>query len=345
MKRINHRSLFILSVAIVCFVVWQRPYSTNAQQPESPDKIIQQAWEQAKASGTYDYRANMEQTTIPAPSLTNAGRPLQTTQILLEGSVDLNDETMEMTLWNDSSGDPNKGIAIRVEDGKTYGRLGQAEWEEIDNFSDGFAPGGDPLGFLASATNVQEAGVETRQIGDLTLTLTRYTFEVDGNAFATHMEQQLREAMQQYGPLPQGMSLEMSDAYRNMSGAGELWLDEAGLPFLLTTNLQFPAQPNGDRIEATVSTSYSNFDQERIAQTAVPFISDPATWTAVHIPDPVQLTQNISLMVAGLLLFVMLAIFVVKHWRKPPILFRSDFSRHCVHAVFAIDSGAAGACL
>ncbi|MCP5088591.1 MAG: hypothetical protein GY952_17515, partial [Rhodobacteraceae bacterium] len=272
----------------------------------TPEQIVQQAWELAQVSGTYNYRADMEQTTIPAPSLANAGRPLQTTQLLLEGSVNLSDETMAMTLWNDSSGDPNKGVAIRVEDGVTYGRLGQSEWQEIDNVADSFAPGGDPLGFLAGAANIQDAGTEVRHIGDLTLTLTRYTFDLDGNAFAAHMRQQMAEAMQKYGPLPQGMSLEMSAEYKNMSGQGELWLDEAGLPFLLTTDIQFPPQPNGDQVEATVSTSYSNFDQERIAQTAVSFLTDPAVWTSVHIPDPVLAAQNLTLLIgAGLLLGAM----------------------------------------
>jgi hypothetical protein len=189
--------------------------SLQAQETPENDQsaadIVNAAWEKAVASGTYAYQADLKQTVIPAPSLINAGRQPQVTKMLLEGSIDQAADTMEMTVWNDSSGDPNKGIGIRIENGQTFGRLGQGEWEEVDNIADGFAPGGDPLGFLAGATNIQAAGSESRQYGDVELTLTRYTFDLDGHAFGEHMRLQSVEAMQKYGPIPPNVKLDVPD--------------------------------------------------------------------------------------------------------------------------------------
>lgn len=102
-----------------------------------------------------------------------------------------------------------------------------------------------------------------------------------------------------------------------MTGQGELWLDEAGLPFLLTTNIGFPPESNGEKVEAAVTTSYSNFDLDRIEQTAVPFLQDPAAWTAVHVPDPVETAQNSLLIIAVVATFGLMALFIIHNWREP----------------------------
>jgi hypothetical protein len=92
---------------------------------------------------------------------------------------------------------------MRVDHGRAYGRQGSGAWREVDNAADTFAPGGDPLGFLAGASNIRLAGTETRQFGDdetgLSLSHTRYTFDFDGAAFIDHLGELLADQLRQRG--------------------------------------------------------------------------------------------------------------------------------------------------
>ena len=67
---------------------------------------IRQAWQRAQQSGAYDFRSNIEQTTYPVPSLSNAGRSPRRDQLAMEGSIDQPGRTMEMSLWQDGSFNP-----------------------------------------------------------------------------------------------------------------------------------------------------------------------------------------------------------------------------------------------
>lgn len=60
-----------------------------------------------------------------------------------------------------------KVIDLKVEQGQAYGRLTKdGDWTPIDGGSDLFAPGGDLLGFLVAAENVQvDSGQKTEHQG------------------------------------------------------------------------------------------------------------------------------------------------------------------------------------
>jgi hypothetical protein len=47
-----------------------------------------------------------------------------------------------------------------------------------------------------------------------------------------------------------------TDAYREMSGQGELWIDSEGLPRRLALRLELPQQQNGDRSSAMLTIDY-----------------------------------------------------------------------------------------
>jgi len=126
------------------------------------EALVVQDWQRAQQSGAYDFRSNIEQTTYPAPSLANAARPPRPEYLATEGSIDQPGRTMEMSLWQDGSFNPDTAISVRVEDGLALGRRGLGEWQEMDNVANAFAPGGDLLGFLAAVENLQPAGSQTR---------------------------------------------------------------------------------------------------------------------------------------------------------------------------------------
>ena len=315
MKRINPRTLLILSVAVFCIFVWQRPYLTNAQQPNSPEQIVQQAWEQAQASSTYDYRANLEQTTYPLPKLSNSGRTAVQDTLLIEGNVNQAEERLEMTLWQNGNTSLDAGLSIRVEAGVAYGRTGQNDWQEVNNVSDLFAPGGDPLGFLHAVTNLAEAGSETRQFGDTTLTFTQYSFEMDGPAYATYMRQKMMAQLKERGTLPIGLTIDSAEFYRQMTGQGDIWIDANGLPSRMQVAMSFPPQNENGRTEATITTDFSNYNQSNITQATTTFQGDPKTWITHRLPDA-KAQSNIAAYILIWLGIMVVLLIVITHWRS-----------------------------
>ncbi|MCB9434659.1 MAG: hypothetical protein H6668_22070 [Ardenticatenaceae bacterium] len=306
-----HLSVFTLIVTFLIALVGQRfVVAAETDLPESAAQTIQQAWQATKDSGVYDFRASYEQTRHFAPSLKNAGKEPVADQLFIEGQVNEPAETLEMTLWRSGGPESGNALAMRVEGTTAYGRVGAGEWQEVDNFSDVFAPGGDPLGFLAGATNVAQGETMTRSFDNApTITLTRYTFDFDGAPFADYLRQQMEATMQKQGELPVGISLETPKAYRTMTGQGEIWLDATGLPRELQMDVALPDLPNGDRITAVIQSTFANFDTDRIATQQTTLLQNPAVWVGKQLPatsqDWITTAQTINItLIALLILFI-----------------------------------------
>ena len=105
------------------------------------------------------------------------GRSSRQQSVYLEGQARPNEQQLAFTLWSGggSAADPDSGQQVRVEGGQTYTRQGADPWQKVTSFSDSFAPGGDPMAFLAGAKNVMLQPPAASDRG-----LTRYTFELDG---------------------------------------------------------------------------------------------------------------------------------------------------------------------
>jgi hypothetical protein len=263
------RFWFVIPLIILSLTIWLPAFSVKADDPTA---VVQQAWQRAQQSGRYHYRSQVDQTIYPAPAVQNAGRPPQQSHLAVDGEVDIPAETMALTLWQDGSFNPQTGLSVKVENGQTYGRSGQNDWQEIDDVADAFAPGGDPLAFLAGATDIQAAGTESRAFDGLTLTYSRYTFALDGTALGNHLIAQTDRYQQKYGPLPAGMELQTPEMYERMTGQGEIWLNEMGLPAHLRLEIEMPDQPKqGERATAVLATDYSRFDLAQLGQATTSF--------------------------------------------------------------------------
>ena len=107
------------------------------------------AWQRAVELGSYRYATDVIQTTVPLATVANMGRSSKQQAIRVEGSTDLRSQTMHMTLWLDGGNvlDSASGIELKTEQGKTYGRRGQSEWQETSSVTDWAAPQGDFLPF------------------------------------------------------------------------------------------------------------------------------------------------------------------------------------------------------
>ncbi len=209
-----------------------------------------------RALGSYRFTADILQTSIPLPTLTNVGRASKQDKVHLEGETDRPGQTMSLRLWSQggSVAIPESSVEVKVEGQRTLARQGQRAWQEISNFTNWAAPEGDFLTFLSVARDVTWQGVETRN----GIAFTRYSFTLDGYQLATDMRVQLEKQLAETGELPPGVTLDLPRAYSDMVGEGELWVDERGLPLRQVLHFEFP-EAKDHRQEADITVDFSGF--------------------------------------------------------------------------------------
>ncbi|MCX6047416.1 MAG: hypothetical protein NT075_20110, partial [Chloroflexi bacterium] len=253
----------ILLFTLLCGGEWLQRHA----QAATTNPVIA-AWEQARARGAYHFTSDLTQTTTPLAILNNVGRSSRQTDLHLEGDSDVRAATMNLRLWTQegSVSQPNSGVEVRVRDGKTQIRQsgatdGEAGWQDAGDITGALAPNGDFLAFLAGMRDVQSLGVETRA----GITFTRYRFQLDGPAIANHVRNQMEAALRQRGELPPGMEMQAPTSYAQMTGTGELWVDDAGLPLRQLLDVQFPAQRD-ETVAAHISTDFTHFAQGSAAR-------------------------------------------------------------------------------
>lgn len=197
------------------------------------------AWERARAAGTYRFTADIVQTSAPEASVASIGQQGKQERLRMEGRTDLPHGTMAFTLWSGggSAADPASGIEVKVEDERAFMRQAGQPWQEMGDFRGTLAPGGDFLAFLAAARDVTFQGRESRD----GLALTRYSFVLDGPRFAEAMRLQSERLLIARGELLPGARLEPSPTYTKMTGSGEIWIGDDGLPYRQALAMQFPA--------------------------------------------------------------------------------------------------------
>ncbi len=309
-KKPSFYALFFISlIGLFSLFVVQLPIA-QADNAPSVEETVTQAWELAQDSGRYEFRTQVEQTTYPLPKITNAGLRPTVQNLGMEGQINLTAEQLNLTLWGDLSFNPDTGIEIRVADGKTEVRQGQDNWEEADNLTDLFAPGGDPMNFLIGVKNVTIGESRILDLGEATIQGTQYLFDLDGPIFAEHMRLVMQQQLQEQGKLPPGIQLSASDSYKRMIGSGELWLNENGLPIHLSYNLDFPEHGDEERVTAVITNNFFNYNLAQLEQATTPFFQSPITWLNVHMP-----IQNVTSIFAFSLFFVATLLLIKNHWR------------------------------
>ena len=135
-------------------------------------------------------------------------------------------------------------------------RRGEQAWQPIEDVSSSFAPSGDFMGFLSSASNVVRKGEETRN----GTTFVRYAFTLDGPGYARYVRDQLQDRMSTAGKLPVGAVLELPEVYKGMTGDGELWVRPDGLPLRQIINARFPPQ-NDFVVQAKITVDFSDYPE------------------------------------------------------------------------------------
>ena len=143
------------------------------------------------------------------------------------------------------------------------------------------------------------------------MTLTRYTFDVDGQAYGQYMGELLYQRAALESPLPRGMRAQIPEAYRNMTGTGELWIDADGLPSRMAMMLDYSGQENGERVSAELQTDFSNFNRNNII--SVPFFSNPRQWITINADAIVGNAQSAAIATGALVLLTFTVLFVLRY--------------------------------
>lgn len=232
---------------------------SGTQPPASAHAAIQAAWQQARESGSYRFDGDITQLTLPNVSVVNVGRSSRTEVLHIEGQSDLKTNALELQIWNRGGSVlvPSSGVGIKVANGKTYTRQGSQDqdWKLDEALSmDGIAPQGDFMAYLNAMRDVQAQAPEVRG----GIHFTRYTFAVDGPLFADYMREQLESAMRAKGELPTGMHLDTPRDYANLTGTGEFWVRDDGLPLRQIMQLQFPER-NGESMQTAITINFLEF--------------------------------------------------------------------------------------
>jgi len=261
----------------------------------NPAQAVRQAWQRAKDLGIYHFATSLVEMRYPVPSLANTGRGPQEQHLRLEGDADLPADKLTMQLWQGagSAANPADASEILIEDGGAYTRrAGSDTWEPVEDFSGNFAPGSDLMSYLAGIKNVKRLGTEARGLpGSGEVRFTRYTFEMDGPTLAIYMRDRLEQVLLQQGKLPPGVTLETAREYRDLTGEGEVWLDERGLPMRLALHLVYPPEANGSHSEADLQSDFSRFPEPLAA--APSFTAGPIAWASAPLRSAIDNPRSV----------------------------------------------------
>ena len=253
-------------------------------QPTARQQVAQ-AIDQASESGQYRYNTTVVQTYHPTLLLENVGRTTRVETHQINGEVDVPADSMTMQIKAAS----NPSLQIKIEDGRGYGRFGEDdEWIEVDLATDLFAPGGDPMGFLAAAENVH---ITNDSLADgtfpadllpvsLTSNITRYQFDVNGQKYAVAIRDQLEEQLISSGELPPGINLQLAQRYVEMTGSGEFWVykgaDGSELPMRQIVQLDFPAETGASEwVSAEITTAFTDWSKPTEEMVVANWSQDP----------------------------------------------------------------------
>ncbi len=114
------------------------------------------AWRNVQIAGRYEFSADVTQKTIPLPSVTNVGRGSSQQRIYMEGSNQIQEETLQLAMWSNGGSvlQPDTAYQVEVIDGHTRTKIGNEPWRDSESVPSSFAPNGNPFSFLVAATDV-----------------------------------------------------------------------------------------------------------------------------------------------------------------------------------------------
>ncbi|MCE7988086.1 MAG: DUF11 domain-containing protein [Caldilinea sp. CFX5] len=314
----SRRLLFAVGSALLLLLLGYGAV-TWAHQPSPPENAISQIWQRVRTAGAYEFRANLLQDVVPVAGVTNVGQSSERQEVRIEGATNLRDQTLQMTLWSQGGSvlDRASGVEMKAEAGRLLARAPGEEWREISNFTDALIPQGDFTSFLVAATDVRllDSAQPTQSPSPNSPSTTRYSYRIDGPAFAVYLRDRLRTQMIQRGELTAESQLDLPQYFAEMQGTGELWVGADGLPLRQLVNLQFPPK-DGHWIAAKLDVSFVFDPALQTAPVGWQSTVQAALADANHRLWPVLWGSALLLVGGGFTLLVV-------RWRRSALVYRT----------------------
>jgi len=228
----------------------------DSSQPMTPAESIREALELAREQPSMHIDADVQQTVIPRAVSANVGESEEHYAFRVLGDVTqrtrldgMEDRRARMMFQVGGQAEAMELLLVNNDAYVGY----QGKWQPIDDPAGGVAPAGDYLGYLNAVVHVTEMEPVATEQG----VMRRYSFDLDGKLYAEYQLQRMKLALA--GKLPQGAELATSPAQEAMTGAGELWVDESGLPRRQVLDVNMPGVSTGYDAEAMMVIDFSRY--------------------------------------------------------------------------------------
>ncbi|MFN2241891.1 MAG: kelch repeat-containing protein, partial [Anaerolineae bacterium] len=229
----------------------------DRSQPDSVREQLEEARQRALDAGSYHYDAEVRQTLIPRPLPEMIGRSDERVNWQAQGDVRLPDQS-SITIWFDGA----EPLTLIRDGQQTFLRQGDTV-KEVQDPTQLATPSADYLAYLDAAKNVRR--LEPKQAGGRVYA--GYAFEIDGPRFAEQVRQQLERELA--GEMPPGGQVTAPRILQLMTGTGELWVDEAGLPRRQVLDLLFPEATEAYDARVHMVTDFRDYGQPQAVPTVV----------------------------------------------------------------------------
>ena len=194
--------------------------------------MLQLAWQKAQEVGSYSFISDINQTFIPRPVTEMIGQQETALNMALDGAVVLPDQAYsEMRVY---SGQTTESV-VMLRDGAQSFMLQDGELKPVENALNLASQSNDLLGYLSAADQVTlldppEGHPE----------LARYGFVIDGPRYAEYVRQQAEAALLAEPGAPQSLTIQPIAMLQQLSGRGELWVNQDGLPVRQVLEFDIP---------------------------------------------------------------------------------------------------------
>ena len=217
------RNLWILISLVCLFAVLAVSGETSPANGAglTPAQMLQQAWQNAQDTGSYRFLSDIDQLLIPRPVPEMIGQQETALSLTSDGAVVLPDQAyLEMGVADEQ----NSRSVVILRDGQQSFMLQNGELKPVENVLSLTSQTNDMLGYLAAANQVTLLDPPQGHPN-----LQRYGFIIDGPQYAEYVRQQAEAALKAEPGAPQGISIKPMPVLEQLSGQGELWVNEPGL--------------------------------------------------------------------------------------------------------------------
>jgi hypothetical protein len=220
-KRLPARFSLLIAITIG-LLLFSAARSANSQTPIDG---VSAAWQRATAVGSYRFTVNVDQTLIPLAAPGMIGQQGTVVNMRADGEVKLPDYSrLELTV----ASAPGQSVGMINDGNRMFVLKNNVPQPTQKDPTSEVLPATDYSLYAEAATDIHS--IESQSINGQTYT--RYAFTIDGPRLAQAIIKRMNQS--------QGAEIQSSPMLIQMTGTGELWVDQSGLPYKQILNLDLP---------------------------------------------------------------------------------------------------------